>query len=67
MPNFVDPQFVDLILSRLNDLEQAAIDKLVSGSIRSFEDYSQCRGEIEGIQKSTIEIKQVAEKVFSEE
>ena len=67
MANFVDPQFVDLILSRSNDLEQAAIDKLVSGSIKSFEEYSQCRGQIEGIQKSVLEIKTVAEKVFSEE
>ncbi len=67
MANFVDPQFVDLILSRLNDLDQAATDKLVSGSVKSCEEYSQCRGQIEGIQKSVLEIKTVVDEVFSEE
>ena len=67
MANFVDPQFVDLISTALSVIFSPAIDKLVSGSVKSFEEYSQCRGQIEGIQKSVLEIKTVAEKVFSEE
>ena len=66
MPDFVDPQFIDLILSRLNEQEQLLTDKLVSGSISTIEDYKLYRGQLEGLQMATREVREVAEKTFTE-
>ena len=66
MPDFIDPQFIDLILSRLNEQEQLLTDKLVSGSISTIEDYKLYRGQLEGLQMATREVREVAEKTFTE-
>ena len=65
MPDFVDPQFIDLILSRLNEQEQL-LTSLVSGSISTIEEYKLYRGQLEGLQMAAREIREVAEKTFTE-
>ena len=66
MPDFVDPRFIDLILSRLNEQEQLLTEKLVSGSISTIEEYKLYRGQLEGLQMAAREIREVAEKTFTE-
>ena len=39
MAGFVDPQFVDLLLSRLNELEEHHTEVLISGSVENIESY----------------------------
>ena len=66
MADFVDPQFVDLILSRLNEAEGRLTETLISGSIESMEQYKVVRGQIEGLQMAKREITEVSEKMFTE-
>ena len=66
MADFVDPQFVDLILSRLNEAEARLTETLISGSIESMEQYKVVRGQIEGLQMAKREITEVSEKMFTE-
>lgn len=66
MGNFIDPQFIDLILSRLNDLESHCKEKLIAGSVESIEDYKLFRGQLEGLQMAAREIREVADKTFTE-
>ena len=66
MADFVDPQFVDLILSRLNEAEVRLTETLISGSIESMEQYKVVRGQIEGLQMAKREITEVSEKMFTE-
>ena len=64
MAGFVDPQFVDLLLSRLNELEEHHKEVLLAGSVENIEAYKLFRGQLEGIQISKREIRQLAERVF---
>ncbi len=64
MAGFVDPQFVDLLLSRLNELEEHHKEVLLSGSVENIESYKLFRGQLEGIQIAKREIRQLAERVF---
>tara|TARA_R110002020_G_scaffold133429_2_gene297765 strand:- start:593 stop:799 length:207 start_codon:yes stop_codon:yes gene_type:complete len=64
MAGFVDPQFVDLLLSRLNDLENHHKEVLIAGSVDNIESYKLYRGQLEGVQIAKREIKQLAERVF---
>jgi len=66
MADFVDPQFIDLILSRLNESEGRLTETLISGSIESMEQYKVVRGQIEGLQMAKREITEVSEKMFTE-
>lgn len=66
MADFVDPQFVDLILSRLNEAEVHLKGTLIAGSIESMEQYKVVRGQIEGLQMAKREITEVSEKMFTE-
>ena len=66
MADFVDPQFIDLILSRLNEAEVRLTETLISGSIESMEQYKVVRGQIEGLQMAKREITEVSEKMFTE-
>jgi|TARA_R100000655_G_scaffold7418_4_gene20016 hypothetical protein len=66
MADFVDPQFIDLILSRLNEAEGRLTETLISGSIESMEQYKVVRGQIEGLQMAKREITEVSEKMFTE-
>ena len=66
MADFVDPQFIDLILSRLNEAEGRLTETLISGSIETMEQYKGVRGQIEGLQMAKREITEVAEKTFTE-
>mgnify|MGYP003624244868 FL=1 len=66
MADFVDPQFIDLILSRLNEAEGRLTETLISGSIETMEQYKVVRGQIEGLQMAKREITEVAEKTFTE-
>ena len=67
MAGFVDPQFVDLLLSRLNELEEHHTEVLISGSGENIESYKLFRGQLEGIQIAKREIRQLAERVFTEQ
>ena len=67
MSGFVDPRFVDLLLSRLNELESHHKEKLLAGSVEKIEEYKLYRGQREGIQTATREIREVAERVFVDE
>tara|TARA_R100001377_G_scaffold73450_1_gene49432 strand:- start:1637 stop:1843 length:207 start_codon:yes stop_codon:yes gene_type:complete len=64
MSGFIDPQFVDLLLSRLNELQKRHEEKLITGSVESIEDYKLYRGQLEGIQFAAREIKEIAERTF---
>jgi|TARA_R110001583_G_scaffold8792_12_gene41615 hypothetical protein len=64
MAGFVDPQFVDLLLSRLNELEEHHKEVLLAGSVENIESYKLFRGQLEGIQIAKREIRQLAERVF---
>jgi|TARA_R100001129_G_C5254371_1_gene229279 hypothetical protein len=66
MADFVDPQFIDLILSRLNEAEGHLKETLIAGSIESMEQYKVVRGQIEGLQMAKREITEVSEKMFTE-
>ena len=66
MADFVDPQFIDLILSRLNEAEVRLTETLIAGSIETIEQYKVVRGQIEGLQMAKREITEVAEKTFTE-
>jgi len=66
MADFVDPQFIDLILSRLNEAEGRLTETLISGSIESMEQYKVVRGQIEGLQMAKREITEVSQKMFTE-
>ena len=66
MADFVDPQFIELILSRLNEAEGRLTETLISGSIETMEQYKVVRGQIEGLQMAKREITEVAEKTFTE-
>ena len=67
MGGFVDPQFVDLLLSRLNELQEPHEEKLITGSVESLEDYKLFRGQLEGIQFAIREIKEIAERTFTDD
>ena len=67
MGGFVDPQFVDLLLSRLNELQERHEEKLITGSVESLEDYKLFRGQLEGIQFAIREIKEIAERTFTDD
>ena len=67
MANFVDPQFVDLLLSRLNELENHHEQKILGGSVETIEEYKLFRGQLEGIRIAIREIREVAERVFVEQ
>jgi|TARA_R110000803_G_scaffold138304_2_gene205135 hypothetical protein len=67
MGGFVDPQFVDLLLSRLNELQERHEEKLITGSVESLEDYKLFRGQLEGIRFAIREIKEIAERTFTDD
>ena len=67
MSGFVDPQFVDLLLQRLSDLEDHQKEVLISGSVDDIESYKLFRGQLEGIRMAKREITYLAERVFAEE
>ena len=66
MADFVDPQFIDLILSRLNEAEGHLNETLIAGSIETMEQYKVVRGQIEGLQMAKREITEVSQKMFTE-
>jgi hypothetical protein len=65
--NFVDPQFVDLLLSRLSELENHHEQKILGGSVETIEEYKLFRGQLEGIRIAIREIREVSERVFVEQ
>tara|TARA_B100000519_G_scaffold203183_1_gene224639 strand:+ start:381 stop:587 length:207 start_codon:yes stop_codon:yes gene_type:complete len=65
--NFVDPQFVDLLLSRLHELENHHEQKILGGSVETIEEYKLFRGQLEGIRIAIREIREVSERVFVEQ
>ena len=67
MANFVDPQFVDLLLSRLNELENHHEQIILGGSVETIEEYKLFRGQLEGIRIAIREIREVSERVFVEQ
>ena len=67
MGGFVDPQFVDLLLSRLNELQERHEEQLITGSVESLEDYKLFRGQLEGIRFAIREIKEIAERTFTDD
>ena len=46
MADFVDPRFLDLLNSRLNDTEEHLVETLNHGSVEDFDKYNLLRGRI---------------------
>ena len=67
MTDFVDPRFLDLLLSRLNDTQSHLKDTLVSGSIENYDQYNLVRGKIDGLELAKRDIKEIADQVMVEE
>ena len=67
MNDFVDPRFVDLLMSRLNETESRLKDVIITGSIENFNQYELLRGQIEGVQSAKRDIEEIVEKIFVEE
>ena len=67
MNDFVDPRFIDLLMSRLNETESRLKDVIVTGAIDNFSQYELLRGQIEGVQFARRDIQEIVEKIFVEE
>tara|TARA_R100001086_G_scaffold210351_1_gene126239 strand:+ start:763 stop:966 length:204 start_codon:yes stop_codon:yes gene_type:complete len=67
MNDFVDPRFIDLLMSRLNETESRLKDVIITGSIENFNQYELLRGQIEGVQFAKRDIEEIVEKIFVEE
>jgi hypothetical protein len=67
MTDFVDPRFLDLLVSRLNDTQEHLRDTLVSGSIENYDQYNLVRGKIEGLELAKRDIKEIVDQVMVEQ
>jgi hypothetical protein len=67
MADFVDPRFLDLLNSRLNDTEEHLVETLTHGSVEDFDKYNLLRGRIEGLELARRDIKEIVDQVMVEE
>tara|TARA_R110000787_G_scaffold19819_1_gene59015 strand:- start:3624 stop:3827 length:204 start_codon:yes stop_codon:yes gene_type:complete len=67
MSDFVDPRFLDLLVSRLNDTEDHLKETIISGSVESYDQYNLIRGKIEGLKIARRDIQDIVNQVMVEE
>tara|TARA_R110002020_G_scaffold44021_4_gene127195 strand:- start:2482 stop:2685 length:204 start_codon:yes stop_codon:yes gene_type:complete len=67
MSDFVDPRFLDLLTSRLNETEEHLKETLIFGSVENHDVYNLLRGRIEGLALARRDIKDIVDQVMVEE
>jgi hypothetical protein len=67
MSDFVDPRFLDLLTSRLNETEDHLRETIIHGSVENHDMYNLLRGRIEGLELARRDIKEIVEQVMVEE